>query len=287
MNPATTTKADYYKVRMGRRQIRVHKDFLRYDSEGLCENERFDGVRGPFRKLSSSDFAGVFDCKIAFWGRRMELCLKHYFYRSTWDFIKHLFRPSRAMRAFKASLMLEENGLGCPAVVAVGDFRYGLIYAKTFLITRKLQKAKSIDVFIRDFGDLKKQCTLKEKRDFFSSLGSTIGRMHASGIFHGDLRPGNVFAELDGDEWKFFFLDNERTRKFWRLPRRRRLKNLVQINMVIDGISYTDRMRFFKKYMAENAGLAGRRETLAAEVLSRTEKRLRGKTGVTESRQRQ
>ena len=70
--------------------------------------------------------------------------------------------------------MLEENGLGCPGVVAVGDFRYGLIYAKTFLITRKLQKAKSIDVFIRGFGDRKKAGTFKEKRDFFTSLGRTV-----------------------------------------------------------------------------------------------------------------
>lgn len=277
MNIAPAKITDYYKLRMGRRKILLHKNFLRDGSEPLIENEYFDGVRGPFGKFSSSDFANVFDCKIAFMGRGIQLCLKHYLYRSIWDFIKHLFRPSRAMRAFKASLMLEENGLGCPGVVAVGEFRYDLIYAKPFLITRKLQKAKSLCVCIRDFGDVKKHGTLTERRDFFNSLGSTIGKMHASKIFHGDLRPGNVFAEQDDGKWKFFFLDNERTMKLRRLPHRRRLKNLVQINMIVDGISYTDRMRFFKSYLEENTDLPGSRKALAAEVASRTEKRLRGK----------
>jgi hypothetical protein len=110
--------------------------------------------------------------------------------------------------------------------------------------------------------------------------------MHADGIFHGDLRPGNVLAwkEMDstgspqGDNWHFFFLDNERTKKFRKLPERLRLKNLVQINMFEPGeVSNTDRMRFFKEYWARNKESGLEKAALIKSVLNKTRRRLRKK----------
>jgi tRNA A-37 threonylcarbamoyl transferase component Bud32 len=99
--------------------------------------------------------------------------------------------------------------------------------------------------------------------------------MHAKGIFHGDLRLGNVLAGQEGDIWRFFLLDNERTRKFDRLPFGLRVKNLVQVNMVRKGnISYTDRMRFFREYCAETKISKKQSKSLAEKVVEKTNWRL-------------
>jgi hypothetical protein len=101
--------------------------------------------------------------------------------------------------------------------------------------------------------------------------------MHAKGIFHGDLRLGNVLVVREGQKWRFFFIDNERTKKFYLLPNRLRLKNLVQINMFRSGITNTDRMRFFKAYINVNPCVQVRYVGWARKVIAKTNHRLRKK----------
>lgn len=86
---------------------------------------------------------------------------------------------------------------------------------------------------------------------------------------------GNVLARREENSWRFFFLDNERTKKFDSLPFELRVKNLVQANMVRDGnLSNTGRMRFFREYCAENKISKRQSKALAEKVLKRTNRRL-------------
>ena len=249
--------------------------------DGLTEQfepaKRFDGVRGPFVEVPASKFARVFKCSVGFAGRCRNLYLKQYFYRSAWDFVKHLFRPSRAERAFRAAIMLEENGLGSPDVVAMGELRYGPFCVNNLLITRHLADAEDICVYLLEKLKGQTDGILADRRRFIASLGKTIGWMHAAGIFHGDLRPRNIFAKKSEDNWEFFLLDNERTKQFRRLPSRLRLKNLVQINMFREGISRTDRFRFYKAYLEQNTMVVGNPKILAVKISSKTNSRLQKK----------
>jgi predicted unusual protein kinase regulating ubiquinone biosynthesis (AarF/ABC1/UbiB family) len=97
--------------------------------------------------------------------------------------------------------------------------------------------------------------------------------MHALGIFHGDLRWGNILVDNSGSKRiRFAFIDNERTKHFSWLPNRYRLKNLVQLNMVQAGlnVSNADRMRFFKSYLAHNQNLIPQREKWIRRILEKT-----------------
>ncbi len=99
--------------------------------------------------------------------------------------------------------------------------------------------------------------------------------MHAKGIFHGDLRLGNILARQEKTCWRFFFLDNERTKKFDSLPFKLRVKNLVQVNMVPKVcVSNTDRMRFFREYCAENKISKRQSKPLTEKVVEKTNWRL-------------
>jgi 2-polyprenyl-3-methyl-5-hydroxy-6-metoxy-1,4-benzoquinol methylase len=174
--------------------------------------------------------------------------LKQYFCRSTFDIINRLFHASRAKGAFNASLMLQQNGFETPAVIALFERRIGPLCTANSLLTEEVGNATSMAQLLRDMAEKCCEGTIANKRALVRAFADTVGRMHARNIFHGDLRLGNVLVVQEGREWRFFFIDNERTKKFHHLPARLRLKNLVQVSLFIHGITNTDRLRFFRAY---------------------------------------
>ena len=223
----------------------------------------------------SSDVSHVYKLSIHFDDTERCVYFKQYLFRSTWDFIKHLVRSSRAKRAFRASLTLEKNGFEAPVVIAMGECKFSFLERENFLLTIEVEGAKQIHQFIPDKLENFTKEQLNDMRELIRAFGHTVGRMHAAGIFHGDLRLGNVLVRREKSGWHLFFIDNERTRKFRRLPARLRLKNLVQANILISScITKTDQMRFFKAYLSLNPLIQNRRAVWAKKVVAKTSRRL-------------
>jgi tRNA A-37 threonylcarbamoyl transferase component Bud32 len=259
------------KIRGGNCTLYIHRNF-RNDTfeQALLDSEKELRERYRPTTIQSSKFARVYKLTVRFDDVDKRVYFKQYLCRSVWDFIKDFVRASRAERAFKAVEMLGENGFDAPAIIAMGKFRYGLYHTTNFLVTLEIEDAKQIYQFISD-----SKLETRSKRKLIRAFGQTVGRMHAKGIFHGDLRLGNILARQEKNCWRFFFLDNERTRKFHRLPARLRLKNLVQVNMFPPAaMSNTDRMRFFKEYWAQNEKAKTKKADLIKKVLKKTRRRL-------------
>ncbi len=249
----------------------IHRDFRNNAFEqALLNSEKELEERYQLTTIRSSKFARVYKLTVRFGDVDKGVYFKQYLRRSVWDFIKDFVRANRAERAFKASEVLVENGFDAPAIIAMGKFRYGLYHTTNFLVTLEIKGAKQIHQFISD-----SKLETRGRRELIRAFGRTVGRMHAKGIFHGDLRLGNVLARQEKGRWQFFLLDNERTRKFYRLPGRLRLKNLVQVNMFPPALmSNTDRMRFFREYWAQNEKAKTSKANLIKKVLKKTRQRL-------------
>jgi len=236
-----------------------------------------DGRRASFEKLASSKFARVLRCNVFFGAKAYSLILKQYFNRNIFDYFKALIFSSRAEKAFKAGQMLTENGFLAPPAVACG---------RKFLMTLEVRNSTP---FYKLLGTLPSP----EKQKMIEQFGQTVGRMHNKGIFHGDLRLGNVlvksahchferseaqsrnlFNKNDSkDNFEFYFLDNERTKKLDNLPRRLRVKNLVQAFMIRENLTDADKTCFLNSYLAQQRTQIDK-DKLIEEVISRTAKRL-------------
>jgi tRNA A-37 threonylcarbamoyl transferase component Bud32 len=213
-------------------------------------------------------FVAIFD------GMPRMLYLKEYLHRSWLDRVKHWFRRDRAVRSAWASRMLQEHGFEAPEVVAVGEIWSGLAGSTAFTVTLAIAGTEAIDRYFMD-GSGAVARSLRERRLLLRQFGQIVGRMHRDGIAHGDLRLGNVLVRNRDGRWEFFFIDNERTRKFSRLPDRLRLKNLVQICFKSPrGLSRTDRMRFFIAYWGQAAEGDWHRNDLVRKVIEKTEGRM-------------
>jgi hypothetical protein len=130
----------------------------------------------------------------------------------------------------------------------------------------------------------------QDRGRMIEQFAQTIGKMHDKGIFHGDLRLGNILVKeappchserseaeskilLKQENFQFYFLDNERTKKFSSLPWKLRIKNLVQINIDRNNVDENDRKLFFDVYLAQQTKPIDAHK-LAEDVIAKTNARL-------------
>lgn len=273
------TEPDFISKITADGEMYVNRDFPCGEElqEMLWQGE--EGIRRRYvpTVMESSRNSRVLRFRASCSGGERTIYFKEYIRRSPLDWLKELFYPSRAMRAFHASLMLAEAGFFSPTVIAAGRVGRGLLGKRSFLATEEVADVRPIHKYLVPPHCSESPCTLRDRRELLRSLGGTIGRMHKAGIVHGDLRPGNVLARKAGDRWQFFFIDNERTRRRSVLLAASRLKNLVQVNMLPHGISGTDRMRFFQAYMLANPSVCATYKQWAERIMTRTRRRFRRK----------
>jgi tRNA A-37 threonylcarbamoyl transferase component Bud32 len=268
--------SDFEKIRQNNCTFYIHKQLSNSNfAQSLLAGEEKLRERYVLNTFPSSESTRIYKFNISIDGAEREIYLKQYLCVPTLRLIKSIFHRSRARRAFEATLMLAKNGFDTPAVVAMGECRDGFFHRKSFLATFEVENSKTIYEFILENSGILNKEHLRSWRQLIRAFGRTVGRMHAKGVFHGDLRLGNVLARREESFWRFFFLDNERTKKFDRLPFELRVKNLVQVNMVHKGnLSNTDRMRFFREYCAENKISKKQSKSLAEMVVKRANQRL-------------
>jgi hypothetical protein len=198
-------------------------------------------------------------------------------HRNRLDPIKEIFRGTRAERAFRGHQLLRKNGLGAPEIVAVG--KKG---PQSFIVSDAVRNGRGLGQYFREAYILPlSNEAIAKKRRVVRKLGHTVGRLHALGMFHGDLRWGNIIVdESNPFRLLFLFLDNERTAHYRRLPYRKRLKNLVQLNMDSSPIvNRTDRLRFIQAYLEENPDLVPKQRLWIRRIIKKTAKRLAKKSG--------
>ena len=193
---------------------------------------------------------------------------------------KLLIRKSRSRRAAEGGRLLIEKGFLAPECIAHADLVKHHCRTDSLIITREIKGSFDIYSFIEYFfGQEASQEEIQCKRRVIKDFAMLIGRLHREGIFHGDLRPGNILITQEENGPAFYFIDNERNRYFpGGLPEYYRLKNLVQINMIISSkITFMDRLRFFKIYLSQNPELTPFAKDLVRRVHLKTKKRLSAK----------
>jgi len=133
-------------------------------------------------------------------------------------------------RVERVSRALAAAGFSVPAVVC-----YGVRPGATFVTTEAAEGTESL----YDWANARER-TPAERREAFAAFGRETARWHAARFVHGDLQCGNVFCRPAPEGGPAFsFIDNDRTRRFRRLPSRERIGNLVQF-----GFSWYDRADF-------------------------------------------
>jgi tRNA A-37 threonylcarbamoyl transferase component Bud32 len=228
-----------------------------------------DGLVFERHPIPASPNAAVYRAQLHSGEGLLPVFVKHFHYRSRLDQVKHLLRKSRSLHAFEADQLLAREGFATPQTLITGWRQRGLCKDRFFTITAELS---GYDNLYRHLEQLTATAP-RRKWLLIEALAITVAALHRRGIVHGDLRLGNIMATNDG-QWRFAFLDNERTRRLSSVPDPLRIKNLVQLNMLTGPtLTRTNRLRFFHVYCVSSFG-EFEPARLRQRVMARTRERL-------------
>jgi hypothetical protein len=186
------------------------------------------------------------------YSEQRRLYFKEFLPRSPVESMKAAVMGSRATRARKNSEALLHNGIDAPVNVAWGKLPHG----REYLFTEAVE-GQGITTWLRQALVQRSGPELQQRRQLLHQLGTFIGRVHATGFIHGDLRTSNVLAQWHGQHFRFALIDNERNQQISPPPGKALLKNLMQLNMLLPSdLSQTDRMRFFVEWRRQMRDLA-------------------------------
>ena len=187
--------------------------------------------------------------------------------------LKDLLRQSKAVRFWRLGIALSASGFSTPLTIAVGEQRRCRLVQRAFVLTEAIDGRSLPDFLGRWTSRRAGARTLARKWEAIRFFAALIRRFHRLGFVHGDMVASNiVVSETARDGAKFYFIDNDRTRRFPRwLPQSQWRRNLVQLNRLpLPGISLQDRMRFLHAYLsAEEFSVADRKLARWLELKTR------------------
>jgi len=188
-------------------------------------------------------------------GKARRIYLKRYNVFSRRYQLGSLFFPSAASRSWAGAKILLGAGFHTGRPIAAVEHRSRGVLAKSFYLSEEIPGGKTVDVYWREElipisgpeGFLRRRIFLKDLAVLFRSL-------HGRNIYHNDLKDANIIV-ASGDtrpDRCFYLLDLEGIRKYRALNRRRRIKNLVQLNRTMGTLlRASEKLYWLKVYLGK------------------------------------
>jgi tRNA A-37 threonylcarbamoyl transferase component Bud32 len=175
-------------------------------------------------------------------GRPLDLCVKEYPYRGLLHAVRCSIKPSRARAFWKGCWGLRVRGFGVPDPHLMWERRRLGVLLGCGVITEMVRLGRGMDRYVRETPP-------SVWRPLIPFLAETLARMHATGVFHRDLKAGNVLIEAGGQGRRVVFLDLEAVRFPRRVSWGARVLNLAQLDASLPSeVGLRDRLRFLSAY---------------------------------------
>jgi heptose I phosphotransferase len=184
-------------------------------------------------------------------GATRTLYLKRHQRPRVTELIKPLFRLTRpivgARNEWEAILRFHELGIATMIPVALGEAE-----GRSFLITQGIEDCQKLTAWMQAHRHSLHNGELAALRNIVTGLADVARRMHAAGMHHQDFYLTHLMVPQNGGGTPIHVLDLGRARFQARLARRWIVKDLGQPNYLADGVSATERLRFFKRYLGRD-----------------------------------
>jgi tRNA A-37 threonylcarbamoyl transferase component Bud32 len=158
----------------------------------------------------------------------LDFHVKHYRPQGARARLRARLRPSKARSECDRTLAAAGRGVPTLEVLAVGE---GAEAEGCYLLTRTLAGARPLAAFLEDeLPALGPGRQARVRRRLAVELGRFLSRLHAAGVVHYDLHPGNVLLRLEGDAPRPYLIDLHAARVGGALDWPARRANLVVLN---------------------------------------------------------
>lgn len=233
-------------------------------------NRFLQGNLDGLRTVNSATTSNVFEFKSS--EPAGTYYIKRFLDRDPLDPWKNAVRASRARRAVRSDLTCRDLGFGAAAPHCLIERRRGLRLLDCAMISEAIDDAPRLRDWLT-LPDLGLVTNRLRKQAFLRTLAVEVARWHEAGLHHGDLRAGNLLIRDADGTYQFYWLDNERTRLFRKLPVRNRIHNLSRLHLEPCGVDQTDRLRFWNTYCEHSHMTSTEQQVVLTEVLTKTYRR--------------
>jgi tRNA A-37 threonylcarbamoyl transferase component Bud32 len=176
--------------------------------------------------------------------------------------LSSLFISSGALRALRGAHVLSAANIPAARAMAAVEFRSSRMVTKSFFLTEEIVGGKTADAYWREELETLRDHDAKCRRqNFLRRLALLFRHLHDQNVYHNDLKDVNILVVPGSDRQpeSIFLLDLEGIRRYWKLSRRRKIKNLVQLNRSLGShLPRSDKLVFIKSYLSRS--FADRRE---------------------------
>lgn len=189
-----------------------------------------------------------------------------------------LFCASAALRSLSgAATLLQEGYAIARPVAAVEDRRWGVLIT-SFYISEEITGAKTIaDYWREDLLDRKGTEGQLRRRRVATKLARLFKSLHERKIYHNDLKAANILAFDKGPaaEEILNLIDLQGVRKCYYLSRRRRIKNLAQINRTLGNhLTPKEKLTFLQAYVGDGIFARRKKRHLVRSILKETSRQM-------------
>ncbi|HEX5022996.1 MAG TPA: lipopolysaccharide kinase InaA family protein [Candidatus Binatia bacterium] len=185
-----------------------------------------------------------------------------------------LFCASAALRSLSGAATLLQEGYAIARPVAAVEYRRRGVLITSFYVSEEITGAKTITDYWREDilarkgteGQVRRRRALRKLAGLFKSL-------HERRIYHNDLKAANILALDKGpaDEEILNLVDLQGARKCYYLSRRRRIKNLAQINRTLGNhLTAKEKLTFLQEYVGDGIFTRRKRRHLVRRILEET-----------------
>lgn len=226
---------------------------------GLAGDPGLAQLADPDLLLSSPDCQIIKDqrkikvgrLRLKLGGRQMGVYVKRYNMFSWRYRLGSLFTRSPAYRSLRGAELFINSGFHvAPPLTAVEQRRWGILQ-KSFYLSGEVPRSPTLGEFWNAKAmALDRREMWRLQKSLIAEAAGLFRSLHAKNIYHNDLKEANILVREDDGTREYYFTDLERVAG--RLSRRRRVKNLVQIDRTLGRKSSRGRrLVFLREYLGD------------------------------------
>jgi len=197
---------------------------------------------------------------------------------SFWHRLTSLFCASAALRSLSGAATLLREGYATARPIAAVEHRRRGVLIRSFLSCRGSNGSKNDRrLLVRGPPFAKRHRRSLEKTGRVENIGILFKSLHEKRIYHNDLKASNILVRDKGPATKemYSLIDLQGVRKCFYLSKRRRIKNLAQINRTLGNhLTTTEKLSFIKAYIGDEISDRRYARHLIRSILKETSRQI-------------
>jgi hypothetical protein len=245
---------DFYRYSYGRSTAMAVSDLPREQLARLVDcphGPLTSNVHRPY-KLSHRSIVVQADVKVS--SGSTPIAYKRVRPRNWWKTLLHYFRRNPALDAWYHGHALLLRGIATARPLAIIERKRFGLPTEGYLATQWIEGASNLHVYGWQLAERLPAERRRRTRQACQSLGRLLGRLHSWHVSHRDLKGCNILVVERADDVDCYLIDAD---SVWIPPRLLpffRAYNLGRLATSIEAhawVTRTDRVRFFRAYLAE------------------------------------